>query len=1002
MKSASRTCRRHSRAGFTLAAVLVIVGALLVLAVGILLVSTIERGTARLMSDRERARLAARAGLEEVRVLLGREMADDGFVVLQSTRAEPFTGNREPAPYLFLTRGTGEVVGRRHVHRYVPLFSAAGRPENTVFAAPQVDPLLPATTGERVDFHALPHLDSARVAWVPVRDEQGRIIARYAYWMEDLQGRVDPAVAGNEKGADGSHDRASWPFPAPGLNDGPDGAGGHALDQIALFAVDPDARDDAQRNFGKTLIANRRLLVSPDAPLAAAGIQPPLERLTEPSADGGFVGDLADPVARAAERGLGSGLCSYREQALVPHAEGISTTSAGMPKLNLNELLAKDRATAIDQMAAHIRSALPDFDQRKGGFPDDYVKTLAANALDYADEDNDPSVGAGYRGIDGFPLVSEFVFRSTWENVRIQDGRKFLELSTTVYVELWNMNHVAVSGRAQVSYENRYTFRIAPNPNDISLDDLTHATHNLVESDGRHWFPAFQVDLQPNEYRVYKCGTVFYTFDAVSAADPEEWIASPLILGGETHAAQGSGYRMRWNGVMVDQSRGGVHRNDSFLRHPSAAKEGRHVNRLTVPGHSYSRGGGFINNMGDVRMSHYLAAPQDANSYPQNYSPNRRTIREGSIYTNESRHNLVYGRVLPSEWPDGGHDSPFGTPDMFGLFGTTRTGFTDDHRIEPDDSRFFSQLPDLSRGREEAPTRLSNSGRFLSVSELGRTYDPVMWRVRPTTTAANSNPPGASWGDVLVSSVSSSDHGGGNTLRIGRPEHARFDVAGQRASHVLDLFHSGLSRSTERAEREGPLAHIEGHVNLNTASKPALRMIIAGRIRQDPALRRFVGDSHTQGVNRFPSVEDVSPEPDYTLVADRIADAIIRSRPYAGTGELANARGFDGAVFTHVFGNPGLFAEYPGNGYPKLQWTDSAAEEVFARVHEASTVRSRNFRVWVIGQAVAPTAAMTDRSEVLSEVRRAFTVFADPGERNADGSIDPTKSRLKVIHENDF
>jgi hypothetical protein len=989
-----KICNRLRR-GFTLAAVLVVVGGLLVLAVGILLLSTIERSTARFVSDRERAKLAARAGLEEVRATLARETANDGFVILQSTLAAPMVDEREPAPYLFLSRGTGSLSGSQHIHRYVPLFSASGNPANTAFSAPQVEPLLPMSENDRVDWQALPYLDRVRVAWIPVRDGQNRIVARYAYWLEDLQGRVDPATAGNQKGVGGDHARVGWPFPAPGLNDQPDGAGEPALDQIALYAIDSDATDGAQRDLGKTLLENRPLLLSPDSPLAAAGVEPPLIRLAASSPDGGFPGDLVDPEARAVERGLGVGMQPYLEKPMIPHADGIATTSAGQAKLNLNELLSKDRAIAIDDMATHIRQALPVFEQRKGGFPDDYIKTLAANALDYADVDNQATIGAGYRGVDGFPLVSEYIFRSTWENIRTVGGRKYLDLSTTVFVELWNMSNVPIQGQVQMSYENRYTFRIPPNPNDISLHDLTHATHNLVESDGYRWFPAFHVNLQPNEYRVYRCGTVNYSYDAVSAA---EWIASPLPLGGETDSARGSGYRMRWNGIMADQSRGGVHRNDSFLRYPSTAKQGRHVNRLTVAGHSHKRGGTFINNMGDPRMSCYLAAPQDANIFPQNYSPNRRNIREGSIYNNETRHNLVYGRVLPSEWPDGGHDSPSGTANMFGLLGMTSTSFTDDHRIEPDDPRFYNQLPDLSRGEEESPTRLSNRGRFFSSSELGKAYDPVMWRVRTSTT----NSAGSSWGDVLASSTSSADFGGGNTLRIGRPEHPRFDIAGQRASQWLDLFHAGLSRSADAGEREGPVVRIDGHVNLNTASRHALRLLIAGRIQQDPEIRRFLGDFHTQGTDRFPAVEGVSPVPDFTGIADRIAGAIIRSRPFASTGELANAREFDGVISTHVFGNERLLPEYAASGYPRLQWTDSAAEEVFARTHEASTVRSRNFRVWIIGQALSPKATMDARTEVLAEVRRAFTVFADPGERNADGSIDPVKSRLNVIHENDF
>ncbi len=64
--------------------------------------------------------------------------------------------------------------------------------------------------------------------------------------------------------------------------------------------------------------------------------------------------------------------------------------------------------------------------------------------------------------------------------------------------------------------------------------------------------------------------------------------------------------------------------------------------------------------------------------------------------------------------------------------------------------------------------------------------------------------------------------------------------------------------------------------------------------------------------------------------------------------------------------------------------------------------RARNFRVWVVGQAVAPTATTNPSPEVLSEVRKAFTVFVDPGERNSNGSIDSSKFKTSIIHENDF
>ena len=982
--------------GFALPAVLVVAGALLILAVGALLVVGIERNTARSFVDRERAELAARAGLEDLRGVLNAETANDDFIVIQSSLQNPSTQGMESAPHLFIARGketTGTAAGFNF--RYIPLFSATKRPDDAPLAAPEIGGLT-GNDGERIDFTTLPWLDKARAAWLPVRDGKGRVVARYAYWVEDLQGRVDPAIAGNDKGENGGHAHSPWPFPAPGLNNQAEADDEPALDSIALFALDPAATDNAQGELGKTLLKNRNLLVSPDSQLAAAGIRPPLERLTAASADGGFTGDLTDPMARAVERGLATNHRPYLERPLIPHAAGIDPAAAGKPKLNLNRLLAADRDSAVAEMAGLIKRALPDFEKRKGGFPDDYFKTLAANALDYADADNDASIGDGHRGVDGYPLVSEYLLKTRWETIRTENGRKFLVLSATIYVELWNMNNVPVSGEAQVSYETKYQFQIPPNPNMISLGDMTHADPKLVESDGYFWLPPLAVNLQPNEYRVFNCGTVTYSLDAVAE---DEWIASPLMLSGESYASRGSGYRMRWNGKIADQSRGGIHRNDISLFYPSDTKnQSRQKLRTTIPGHSYNAGAEFINNMGDPRMSYYLSAPQDANIYPQNFSPNRRNIREGSVYTSSSRHNLVYGRVLPSEWPDGGHDSPFGSSNIYGLAGMTAGAFSDDHRINPDDPRFYNQLPDLSLGREEAPTRLSNLGRFLSVTELGRAYDPLMWSVRSST----SNRAGYPWGDVLASSAASNQHGGGNTLRIGRPEHPRFDVPGLRAAHLLDLFHAGRPRADDADGREGPLVEIEGHVNLNTATREALRMMIAGRLEQDPEMRRFINDSHDQAAGRrHPRVQKLtgSSLPDITAVSGRIADAIIRTRPYAGTGELANAREQNG---TRVFGNERLFSGFTGSSYPLLQWTDSAAEETFARVFEASTVRSRNFRVWVIGQSVAPAASISATPEVLAEVRKVFTVFADPGKRDPNGEPDPSKFRLRILHENDF
>jgi hypothetical protein len=272
-----------------------------------------------------------------------------------------------------------------------------------------------------------------------------------------------------------------------------------------------------------------------------------------------------------------------------------------------------------------------------------------------------------------------------------------------------------------------------------------------------------------------------------------------------------------------------------------------------------------------------------------------------------------------------------------------------------------------------------------------------------------------SWPSVEVNSTPSIHYGGGNTLRIGRPEHPNFDqpskhapadMPGNHAARLLDLFHAGKSRSETKEDREGSLVRIEGHVNINTASEDAIRALAGGLLVSDPRLVKRTSETHSTQTYAPPVTSLAVSAPTSTGTdareGDLLAKAIIQGRPFSSPSEIASALSPDGKV---VCGNKFFYPYTPNSQNPdisQLQWSDAAAEEVFARVYESSTVRSRNFRVWVVGQATAPTVATNTSPEVLSEVRRVFTIFADPGARKTDGKIDATKFKTKVIDENDF
>ena len=991
MQIDASTNHRPVGGGFTLPVILLVVAALLILAVGILLVASIERDTARSFADRQRAELAAQAALEGISSLLTDETANDDFLVIQSALTAPITAGRQTAPQHFLVRG--KVAKNDYTYRYVPMFSARCLPEDQPqLAPPPLELLFGKTANEWIDFSALPYTDKVRAAWLPIKDEKGRTVARYAYWVEDLQGKLDPALTGNLGGPNLTHTRAAHPFPAPGLNPDPESDAAAPLNQIGLFTIEPATTSDSQGTLGKTLIENRRLLLSPDSTLAAAGITPPLVR--------DEVGRLANPKARAVEESLAANLYSYFERPLIPFVPGIDPVLAGRPRKNLNALLAMAPDQAVNEMAAFVRAALPDFDKRKGGFPEDYLKTLAANTIDYADADSNPTLKSGeYRGLDACPLMSELALQVNYVGISDQQGRKIMTFRFKLFAELFNPTSQRVAGDARLSYEVALPMDgvgagVGGEPFDSPalLSDPAVATHDLSLIDGCYWTHQKPVELEPNQYRCYLFADVTYRMDVGAASDviPND---TPFSL---NEARAESGLSLMWNGKVLERADGILRqsgliysRKNRIITGGFKTGEPETITKAALPGLVYDDYPKMYYNMGDPRMTHYLrAAPLDENAYPENISPNRRNIRLETYEDDVTSRPKVYTRMLPSEWPDGGHNAAVGT---WSPGGSDKTAMTD--------SMFdFPYDPQMALA---APQSISNRGRFYSATELGHIFDPIMHAPMflssdETSLLRNKGKmpsSSSSWPDVRGSQASSF-YGGGNSLRIGRPEHPDFDLItqpGLHAARLLDIFHAGRSRSENPVEREGPVTRIAGHVNLNTASRDALRAMAAGALVMDPLLAKRLGQDHLGAPTMAPPVSPLPLcAPTMANEADRIADGIIHSRPYLSTADLVRAKGIDGVA---VFGNRYL---YPDN--TNIEWSDAAAEEVFARVYEGSTVRSRNFRVWIVAQALGPGAA----AEVLAEVRTVHTLFADPGQRAADGSIVPGKFKITISSSNEF
>jgi type II secretory pathway pseudopilin PulG len=838
---------RRLPAGFTLPAVLVIIGALLILAVGLLAVTGVERRTARSYVDLQRAEMATRAGLEEVKGLLDKHTANDDFLIVSQTPALPQDGNKqlEKAPYLYLAKGRNDQGNPKF--KYYPLFSTEKQPtveDGDLTNVPLATDFVGKNTKE---IETLPYMNPAFTAWVPIRGMRNgkeQTVARYAYYVEDLQGKVNPKVAGNDRGDGGIHTRSKYPFPAPGLSDQELSDKSPALDGIAIHALDEKAGEEPEGDLVKRVVDGREYMISPRSILGAAGFSSPVKR-----DDSGLP---EDKTAAALERNTSPVLQPYEERPVIPFAQGISATMSGSPKLNLNMLLSEPRDSAINQFADHVQKALPFFaEKRPGGFAtggdlvggDDYLKTLAANALDYADADSDPSVKPGeYRGLDAYPVMSEVILRTDYTGRRTVNNQTALQFTFGLYVEFWNMTSQTVSGDARVSYEAALNLSpIGVNPLGPAFDSPAYLENSsfaksvpqLEKIDGKYYFPAKRVTLKPDAYELIHFGNVQYIIP-VGASNMSGKTAFHFE---ESRAARGITFQ--WNGVTVERA-------EKLLRDAYATgmtvETPRYDAKATIMGNTfYNVYGEFYNNMGDPRMSHYFRLiPLGENSYPSNISPNRRNVRKGTIYGSEGQ-QAFYGRVMPSEWPDRGHDSSFGG--MSTIPSTTATPLT-----------LIGKYPMPSTSAPHpgsAPQRISNAGRFYSVTELGNVYDPVMWSMvyddlknKPGTGKSDTLllvPPWTSskkpampttrnaFPDVTNGSVADNAFGGGNTLRIGRYEHQRFDYPGLRASDLVELFHAGKSTSGNQNEREGDVVEINGHININTASKDTLRAMISWR-----------------------------------------------------------------------------------------------------------------------------------------------------------------------------
>jgi hypothetical protein len=305
--------------------------------------------------------------------------------------------------------------------------------------------------------------------------------------------------------------------------------------------------------------------------------------------------------------------------------------------------------------------------------------------------------------------------------------------------------------------------------------------------------------------------------------------------------------------------------------------------------------------------------------------------------------------VIPLNWADSGH--PFS---YTGLHPTGKGQYPTDIMASP------TPAPDATKSISLLST--STSGNLASVTELANVWDPAQLSYSVTY-------PGGALPDIPTTATKSARGAGGHTLAIGRPEFSMFDQNGTRAWQLLDIF-SGKTSSTN-------FINTAGLVNINTASRDVLRSLAVGVLEnrdlaiQPPSLRG----------NLYPPTGSAA-QPTNVQQADKFADAVINSRPLLSTAALSAIRDSQGRPF---FGNPNQYEN--STQTPPTEWNDPGREELFAKIYNLATTRSRNFRVFVTGQSL-------DKSgRVLSTVTKVYHVFIKPNRDNNPNS--PTYGQIQ-------
>ena len=258
----------------------------------------------------------------------------------------------------------------------------------------------------------------------------------------------------------------------------------------------------------------------------------------------------------------------------------------------------------------------------------------------------------------------------------------------------------------------------------------------------------------------------------------------------------------------------------------------------------------------------------------------------------------------------------------------------------------------------------------------------MQWKP-PTSFSNNTKYPGCSI-DATWTNTGGELHGGGNTLRIGRPEHSRFAFTnvggsnglpipnmGQSAAALLDIF-----RTTTNGIDDG------GRININTAPGPVLAALAGGiTLSNDTSKLGSEVNSNmvaafTKGVMKFRQAYPFYSPSQLPFISTNYGDANWTNNWHTNT----------------------VFSTNTGCGLKGItELNDQGMEEWFSKIYGLSSVQSRNFRVYVYAQMV------NSKNEPYGRVmRKYYHIFAEQKSEDPKAAYNEANYSRVPEHESEY